>query len=92
MPLRFVRQAVANRRRSRLYYTHKASTHKRQANDSAIYKMKAQPFVCDASSVFDALVALRLEVPSLKKHIPLISALRMSVRSVKATPSAIINY
>ena len=32
------------------------------------------------------LVALRLEVPSLKKHIPLISALRMSVRSVKATP------
>ena len=33
-----------------------------------------------------SLVALRLEVPSLKKHIPLISALRMSVRSVKATP------
>ena len=32
------------------------------------------------------LVALRLEVPSLKRHIPLISALRMSVRSVKATP------
>ena len=25
MPLRFVRQAVANRRRSRLYYTHKGS-------------------------------------------------------------------
>ena len=28
-----------------LYYTHKASTHKRQANDSVIYKMKAQSFV-----------------------------------------------
>ena len=35
----------ATTRRSRLYYTHKASTHKRQANDSAIYKMKAQSFV-----------------------------------------------
>ena len=28
-----------------LYYTHKASTHKRQANDCVIYKMKAQSFV-----------------------------------------------
>ena len=35
----------ATTRRSRLYYTHKASTHKRQANESVIYKMKAQSFV-----------------------------------------------
>ena len=28
-----------------LYCTHKASTHNRQANDSTIYKMKAQSFV-----------------------------------------------
>ena len=34
----------------------------------------------------------RLATPTPNKHIPLISALRMSVRSDKATPSAIINY
>ena len=38
------------------------------------------------------LAALRLEAPSLNKHIPLISTLRMSIRSDKAISSAIINY
>ena len=43
MPL--VRQRKEQHSLAHLYCTHKASTHKRQANDSAIYKMKAQSFV-----------------------------------------------
>ena len=43
MPL--VRQRKEQHSSAHLYYTHKASTHKRQANDSVIYKMKAQSFV-----------------------------------------------
>ena len=46
MPLRFVRQAVANRRRSRLYYTHKGSRTSKTSDLRLSYTMKAQFLAC----------------------------------------------